>query len=136
MKGFPFTPESMQIIQMCWAVQSNFFRIAELKGMENKPVTPTSLFGIVVRFISKFSEIKLQSRKKIPWGCIVFSDCVFVKITDLPVSKDNCVFLLPPLLLICGERVVQSVLSEMQSLEKLLQFTKDIQIPIASLSDI
>lgn len=92
MKGFPFTPESMQIIQMCWSVQSNFFRIAELKGMENKPVTPTSLFGIVVRFISKFSEIKLQSRKKNPLGMYcVFWLCVCEDNWSSSVQRQLCV---------------------------------------------
>lgn len=135
MKVFPFTPESMQIIQLPWSIGAISLELHNWKAQRKKPVCPTSLSGIAARFISEFSETKLQSRKSNPKGMYYVSLlCIYEDNWSSSVWR-HCVFLLPSLLLIYRERV-KSVLSEMQSLEKLLQFTKDIQIPDASFSDI
>jgi hypothetical protein len=96
MKVIPFTPESMQIIQSHWSIQSNFFWIAEpLKSTQRTNRQPNfSFWYYSTNEFLNFSQIKLKSTQ-ILWDmyCDVYLLCVCDKNWSSPAT-DKVVFIL------------------------------------------
>lgn len=80
--------KSFNCIGLCRAISLEF----KAGRHREKPVSTSLLSGIVVRFISEFSEIKLQSRKKNPLAVYyIFSLCVCEDNRSPRVRRQPCV---------------------------------------------